>query len=148
MINIFDGDYAFLSNFYESPFEYQGIVFPTMEHWFQAWKTKDPEEFAAIVAAGTPGKAKRLGRHCTLRTDWEQVKTDVMMNGLHLKFQNPVLMDKLLATGDKVLIEGNTWHDQTWGCCFCEKCGGQGKNLLGQLLMELRDEILNKEIDI
>ena len=68
-----------------------------------------------------------------------------MRDGLRLKFQDPALRAKLLATGDEELIEGNTWHDRTWGRCVCAKCGGQGQHLLGQLLMELREEIHNEE---
>lgn len=145
MIEMFDGKYAFLSNFYPSPITFDGITFPTVENWFQAWKTENPAEFKAIATADTPGKSKRLGRHCTLRKDWEEVKVDVMRDGLRLKFKDPALRAKLLATGDEELIEGNTWHDRTWGRCVCAKCGGQGKNLLGQLLMELREEIRNEE---
>lgn len=141
MIAIFDGEHAFLSNFFPSPFEVDGITFPSVEHWFQANKTTDPAEFKAIAAAQTPGKSKRMGRGCQLRPDWEEVKTDVMLNGLRHKFKIPELRAKLLATGDEELVEGNTWHDCTWGRCVCDKCGGQGQNLLGQLLMELREEI-------
>ena len=145
MIAMFDGKYAFLSNFEQSPFTVVGVTFPTVEHWFQAFKTLDPQEFRNIVAAETPGKAKRMGRHATLRPDWEEVKVDVMREGLRKKFAIPEFRVKLLATGDEELIEGNTWHDRTWGRCVCDKCGGQGQNLLGQLLMELRTEIRHEE---
>ena len=144
MIVMFDGKYAFLSNFESSPFTVDGITFPTVEHWFQAFKTLDLQEFRNIIAAETPGKAKRMGRHTTLRPDWEEVKVDVMREGLRKKFAIPELRTKLLATGDEELMEGNTWHDRTWGRCVCSKCGGQGQNLLGQLLMELREEIRNE----
>jgi ribA/ribD-fused uncharacterized protein len=142
MIAMFDGKYAFLSNFYPSPITFNGITFPTVENWFQAWKTENPTEFQAIATADTPGKSKRLGRHCTLRKDWEEIKTDVMMRGLRLKFQDPKLRAMLLATGNEELIEGNTWHDNTWGNCVCQKCQNTpGRNMLGMLLMELRTEI-------
>lgn len=141
MIAVFDGKHAFLSNFFPSPFEVDGVTFPTVEHWFQAVKTFNPKEFRSIAAAETPGKAKRMGRRTILRPDWEEVKVDVMRRGLRKKFAIPELRAMLLATGDEELIEGNTWHDRTWGRCVCDKCGGQGQNLLGQLLMELRKEI-------
>lgn len=146
MIAMFDGKYAFLSNFFPSPITFDGITFPTVENWFQAWKTEVPAEFRAIATADTPGKSKRLGRQCTLRKDWEEVKTDVMRDGLRLKFQDPALRAKLLATGDEELIEGNTWHDNTWGNCVCQKCQNTpGRNMLGMLLMELRTEIRYEE---
>ena len=142
MIAMFDGKYAFLSNFYSSPFEFDGITFPTVEHWFQAWKTEDPKEFRAIATAETPGKAKRMGRNCTLRADWEEIKTDVMMDGLRHKVKDPELRVKLLATGNEELMEGNTWHDNAWGNCVCQKCQDiPGRNMLGMLLMQLRQEI-------
>ena len=78
MIAEFEGQYAFLSNFFPSPIIYEGITYPTNEHFFQAMKTLDQEERRAIAAAGTPGKAKRMGRQVSLRNDWEQVKVDVL----------------------------------------------------------------------
>ena len=145
MISEFDGKYAFLSNFYHSPITHDGIEYPTVEHFFQAMKTLDIAECKAIAAADTPGKAKRMGRTVKLRPNWEKVKAYYMELGLRLKFANQKLAQKLINTGDEELIEGNTWHDRTWGRCVCPKCGGQGQNLLGQLLMKLRDEIRNEE---
>lgn len=142
MIAMFDGKHAFLSNFASSPFTSDGITFPTVEHWFQAYKTQDPTEFRCIAAADTPGKAKRMGRQVTLRSDWEEIKVDVMRAGLRKKFAIPSLRAKLLATGDEELMEGNTWHDNTWGNCVCQKCQNiPGRNMLGMLLMELCQEI-------
>lgn len=142
MIAMFDGKYAFLSNFEQSPFTVDGVTFPTVEHWFQAFKTLNPQEFRNIIAAETPGKAKRMGRHVILRPDWEEVKVDVMREGLRKKFTIPEFRVKLLATDDEELMEGNTWHDNTWGNCVCQKCQNiPGRNMLGMLLMELRNEI-------
>ena len=142
MIAMFEGKYAFLSNFENSPFTIDGVTFPTVEHWFQAYKTLDPVEFMEIVSADTPGRAKRMGRRVTLRPDWEEVKVDVMRAGLRHKFAIPEFRTLLLATGDEELMEGNTWHDNTWGNCVCQKCQNiPGRNMLGMLLMELRNEI-------
>ena len=142
MIVEFDGQYDFLSNFYPCPILYEGIVYPTNEHFFQAMKTLDIETRKAIAAAPTPGAAKRMGRHVSLPPDWEKIKVDVMRTGLMLKFTDAALAEKLLATGDEELVEGNWWHDQTWGSCFCpDHCRTPGRNLLGMLLMELRKEL-------
>lgn len=141
MINCFDGKYAFLSNFYESPITHDGITYPTNEHFFQAMKTLKIDEKWAIAAADTPGQAKRMGRSITLRSDWETIKSYYMELGLRLKFQNPDLATKLIATGDEELIEGNCWHDNIWGSCTCEKCGNKGENRLGKLLMTIRNEL-------
>lgn len=142
MITEFDGKYAFLSNFFHSPFAYDGIEYPTVEHFFQAMKTLDQEERKKIAAADSPGKAKQMGRHVQLRKDWEEIKEAVMLEGLYLKFTDEQLADWLLETGNEELIEGNFWCDQTWGSCNCPKHKDiPGKNLLGKLLMKVRSEI-------
>ena len=141
-IDSFNRDYAFLSNFYESPIEFEGIKYPTVEHYFQAMKTLNLSERKNIADAPTPGKAKQFGRSVWLRADWENVKDDVMLAGLRLKFQIPELRTELLNTGDAELIEGNFWHDNTWGDCVCDKCLDKpGENRLGKLLMKVREEI-------
>ena len=142
MIVEFDGDYAFLSNFYPSTIYHDGITYPTNEHFFQAMKTLDINERKAIAAAETPGLAKRMGRNVKLRPDWEKIKVDVMRLGLILKFTDAELAEKLIATGDEELVEGNWWHDNTWGNCHCTACSRKGgRNLLGMLLMEVRKEL-------
>lgn len=134
VINCFDGEYAFLSNFYERPVEWEGIVYPSTEHAFQAAKVINPATRLRIAAAETPGRAKRMGRTVQLRGDWEEVKQEIMYEIVHAKFhQNPDLAQKLLDTGDTILIEGNWWNDTTWGVC-----NGVGKNWLGQILMAVR----------
>ena len=98
-IDCFDGEYAFLSNFYEAPVEKGGIIYPTNEHFFQAMKTLDNEKRKEIAAASTPGQAKRMGRTVKLRPDWEQSKYQIMKEGLTLKFfTHKDLAEKLLAT--------------------------------------------------
>ena len=144
IIDKFENEYAFLSNFYPSPVQENGITYPTIEHYFQAQKTTVPFERVAIANAATPGQAKREGRRITLRKDWERVKDDVMLQGLRLKFAIPELAEKLLTTGDAELVEGTTWHDNIWGNCSCPQCEDiPGENRLGKLLMQVREEIKN-----
>lgn len=135
LIDSFDGEYAFLSNFYPSAFAVGGITYQTNEHFFQAMKTKDRDLRKKIALCNTPGEAKRIGRSIVLREDWEDVKLNVMTTGLMCKFADPVLRQKLLDTGDAILIEGNTWGDRYWG-----RCDGIGENHLGRLLMMLREK--------
>lgn len=139
LINKFSGDFAFLSNFFDSPFEHEGIVYPTNEHFFQAMKTLDRDKRVQIAAARTPGLAKRMGRTLHLRPDWEDIKEDIMLQGLRLKFSKRRLKEMLLDTGDEELIEGNNWGDRFWG-----QCNGEGLNVLGQLLMKVREELRNE----
>ena len=66
-----------------------------------------------------------------------------MKFGLTEKFRIPELREKLLATGNEELIEGNFWCDNTWGNCLCAECQDiPGRNMLGMLLMKVREEIL------
>lgn len=136
MIDKFDGDYAFLSNFYYSPFMFQGRQYPTVEHFFQAHKAKTYEDFISVLMEPTPKGAKQVGRKIKMREDWETVKDTIMLEGLRAKFSIKGLREKLLATGDEELIEGNHWHDTYWGVC-----NGIGKNKLGKMLMQVREEI-------
>ena len=87
-----------------------------------------------------PSKSKALGRKVTLREDWDEVKNRVMLEIVRNKFkQNPELKEKLIATGDAYLEEGNWWGDRTWGVC-----NGVGENRLGKILMKVRDELKNE----
>ena len=107
----FENEFEFLSNFSKSEIILDGIIYPTVEHFFQAMKTKDPIQRAEIAAAPTPGKAKRLGRHVQLRSDWEEVKDQCMLDALRLKFADEDLGYKLQETGDKWLEEGKEAMD-------------------------------------
>ena len=135
-IDRFRGEHAFLSNFHRRPFEWQGQVWSTSEAAFQAAKTHDDRLRERIRQAPTPAAAKRLGRRADLRPDWEDVKGDVMRSVLQAKFAVPELRDALLATGDAELVEGNDWGDTYWGVCR-----GRGRNRLGQILMQVRDDL-------
>jgi ribA/ribD-fused uncharacterized protein len=140
-ISSFSGYHRFLSNFYRSPFIADGYTWETVEHFFQAMKTYDAAERAMIVRAPTPGDAKRLGRRVTLRPNWEEVKDTVMSVGLMYKFaEGSELAEQLIATHPHELIEGNRWGDRYWGQCPV----GNGKNMLGILLMERRYELMGE----
>lgn len=136
----FWGEYGFLSNFYHSPMPYAGALWPTVEHLFQASKTFDTKAQIAITLAPSPTHAKRMGKMVKLRADWEDVKEVVMWEALQLKF--PVggeLTERLRVTDLRLLIEGNTWHDNYWGDCTCSRCTTvPGRNRLGVLLMRVR----------
>lgn len=146
MISEFVNENAFLSNFYPAKFIYNGIEFKTTEHFYQAMKTLEPGKFYEIINAETPMQAKKLGGKIKVRPDWEDVKVKVMRKALEFKFNIPELRIKLLMTGEEELKEGNYWHDNIWGSCYCKECGDHGENLLGQLLMERRD-LIRKELE-
>jgi len=142
MINEFQGINRFLSNFYPSPgiIDDMGIRYSTVEHYYQAQKTLDKETRLEIATLEKPGDSKRYGNKIKLRDDWEDVKIEIMKEGLRQKFSIGHLRVKLKLTGNHKLIEGNYWHDNFWGICSCQKCKNiKGKNWLGILLMEIRD---------
>jgi ribA/ribD-fused uncharacterized protein len=153
VISSFTGDHFFLSNFFRSPVEYQGAIYPTIEHSFQGSKTtylglRVPFQNPAYSA----NEVKKLGRNISLRSDWEEVKNSIMLEQLRTKFSDEVLCVKLLATGNAFLIEGNIWHDNIWGNCECLSqenprfgtkigCRAQGQNRLGNMLMLVRNDL-------
>lgn len=145
VINNFRGKYYFLSNF--APiYIYDGfanITYPTLEHAFQACKTFNISERKNICNETTPGKAKKAGGpggYITLRQDWEQVKVQTMLDLLRIKFEvNPEYAKRLIDTYPCTLIEGGFWVDDFWGVT-----SAGGKNMLGKLLMKVRDELRNK----
>lgn len=139
VISSFTGVHFFLSNFFGSSVEYMGIMYPSVEHAFQAAKTWNVDDRIRIASASTPAKAKYIGRSVRLQDHWDvAVRYDVMRSLLREKFKNPILKRKLLETGNAILIEGNGWGDQTWGV---SDSSGRGHNLLGWMLMDLRDEL-------
>lgn len=143
LISEFRGPYHFLSNFYPSPIMVDGMRYPTVEHAFQAAKTRDKIWREKIRTAETPSRAKLLGRRCPMRDDWEQKKLEVMEYLLTIKFKSPALQRRLMETGNEILIEGNTWGDTYWGAVRSRHNENywEGENQLGQLLMKLRKEM-------
>jgi len=137
VIDSFNGEFRFLSNFAYSEFTLYGTRYPTVEHAYQALKCVSQRDHDGIATARTPGVAKKLGRVVQLREDWEQSKDAVMIACVYAKFkQNPHLAEQLRNTRGCTLIEGNTWGDHYWGVCK-----GTGQNMLGQILMRVRDMV-------
>jgi ribA/ribD-fused uncharacterized protein len=140
-ITSFKGEFSFLSNFYPAKITfYDGIEYPTAEHAYQAQKFLK-EHRLDIAKLDTPGKAKRAGRQAKMTAyqleAFEMIKIDIMRQILCAKFELPVLKSMLIATGNRKLIEGNTWGDTFWGVCR-----GEGANWLGRLLEQVRTEKL------
>jgi len=139
-IGEFQGPYRFLSNFWPATVEFEGIEYPSVEHAYQAAKTRDVNSRRRIAAMLEPEEAKRAGRALVLRSDWEQIKLAVMEQCVRYKFtRHPDLKIALLDTGDAYLEEGNTWGDRIWGVYQ-----GYGENHLGKILMKIRDELRSR----
>ena len=163
----FDGEYSFLSNFYEKPVRVNvdvydddmkaemplanlEVIFPTSEHAFHAFKTlkdwrmlkqSEVSKFLDFTKYETPGRAKKAGKNVEMNVKlWNTVRNDVMRFVLKNKFSDAELGKKLLDTGDAYIEETNTWGDKYWGVC-----NGEGDNNLGKLLMEIRDNLRKGE---
>ena len=141
----FKGEYRFLSNFYDSPFVYNKILFKTNEYWYQAHKSRTRDEFMYIVDATTPGLAKKRGSRVQLIDMWDITKEGIMYVGLQHKFHyNPQLKQMLFNTAPRELIEGNWWGDKYWGKCLKTN---EGQNRLGFLLMTLRNQLMKEALN-
>jgi ribA/ribD-fused uncharacterized protein len=139
MITEFQGEFRFLSNFWPCEVEFDGMLFQSVEHAYQAAKTIKMSERKRIQSCRQPGQAKRLGKTITLRSDWNEIKVTVMATLVTKKFQDPQLRALLLATGTEEIQEGNTWNDTFWG--ICPPGSNNGKNILGKILMAVREDL-------
>lgn len=143
----------FLSNFY--PYKkdggkyehivkviYNGIEFDCVENAYQAAKFLNKTEQMAF-AKMSPYETKSFWENNSgFRSDWEQIKLSIMEDLVWQKFFNSdILKQKLLATEDAVLEEGNDWNDTFWGVC-----NGVGENHLGKILMNVRNKLKNKAL--
>jgi len=133
MIISFQGEYRWLSNFSPCLVVLDGETYASTEHAYQAAKTLNLDQRKQIMRMAHASAAKRAGRYVAMRLDWDTVKISVMRNLLQQKFAQTPYRELLLATGNHLIIEGNTWGDVFWGVCL-----GVGENNLGKLIMEIR----------
>lgn len=138
------GEYGCFSNFSRHAIFLKGKRWPTSEHYFQAQKFAGTECEEEVRQAAKPMLAASMGRDRKrpLRQDWESVKDQVMLEALRAKFsQHEDLKAILLGTGDAKLVE-HTTNDSYWG----DGGDGSGKNRLGQLLMQVREELRTQQV--
>lgn len=135
-----DQPWGELSNFSLHAVFLQDRVWSTVEHFYQAQKFVGTSHEESIRRCETPILAKVRATDLTeknRRKDWEDVKEEVMLEGLRAKFrQHPDLRELLLGSGNRLLIE-HTRNDDYWG----DGGNGAGKNRLGHLLMQVRTEL-------
>lgn len=129
--------YGGFSNFSSHGFELDGAYWPTSEHYFQAQKFAGTPHAEQIRQVKTPKDAAKMGRDRKrpLRSDWEQVKDDIMRKVVLCKFKTHADIREVLLSTDNELIVENSPIDYYWGC----GADGSGKNMLGIILMEVRD---------
>lgn len=142
---------ACMSQWYESPFTVDGILYKTAEHWMMAKKAElfnDKEILEKIIACNKPGEAKALGREVRNYADesWLANRFNIVVQGSYHKFsQHPPLKEFLINTGDRVLVEASPL-DKIWGIGMAQDHkkiddvnAWRGLNLLGFALMEARE---------
>lgn len=141
-INTFRGKYAFLSNFYAVPVTYKGHKYPSAENAYQAQKTDNLDVIKSLIRCDSK-EATVIGKRVRLKPDWNDTKQDIMYEIVKAKFdQHKALQTELRNTADAYLVEGNEWHDNYWGCCYCDKCADEvAHNHLGKILMQVRKEL-------
>jgi ribA/ribD-fused uncharacterized protein len=143
MIDKFRGEWTRLSNYSLVSVWFDGHIYPSVEHAYQAAKTLNENERQKIRNLATPNMAKKAGRQVVLRHDWELIKIPIMRQLLIEKFSQKPERDILISTGNEELVEGNWWGDTFWGMC-----NGKGQNNLGLLLMGIRELIRGGELGI
>lgn len=136
------------SNYHRSPFTLDGKDWKTVEHYYQAYKflPHDPEWAEQVRKASGPGTAKKMAwsEEHPIRVDWDEIKDAVMIRALRAKFAaDPELQRLLLSTDGQQLVEHTPWGDFYWG----DGGDGTGKNRLGEMLMELREQGLASRDD-
>lgn len=131
------GEYGFLSNLFPRPILFEGVKFSSAEAAYQYGKAKDKKVAEWIVNAPKQHLIAMAGHGLfswDITPGWSQKKNNRMRKVLEQKFlQHPDLLEKLIATGDKIIIEDSS-TDSYWGCGK----NGKGKNMLGVMLMEVR----------
>ena len=132
----FVGEYRWLSNYLPCPVRYEGRAYGSSEAAYHASKypADQRDEFTSL----DPDASKKLSRKKGVdQAWWDARKERVMSEIVAAKFaQNPELAEKLLATGDRQLEEANWWGDKFWGTVK-----GEGKNVLGKILMTVRTDL-------
>ena len=138
-----DRNYGPLSNFYRRAILFEGVVYPTAEHAYQAGKPRKAEVRSWLMAAPSAALLAMAaeGLDCRdISRDWSSNRFKRMRDVLRAKFtQNRDLTHLLLSTGNSRLVETpktQTPVNRIWG-----EVNGAGANMLGKLLMEIRDEL-------
>lgn len=142
-ITSFKDEHRFLSNFYQSPVTLGGLTYPNAEAAFQAQKCEKEEDKVKYTLVKNPVVAKRMGKkEPNLPENWRDISYGIMLDIIRAKFSLPEMKEKLLATGEAELVEGNNHHDNLWGDCTCSRCAAKvGQNRLGKILMQVREEL-------
>lgn len=154
------------SNFHPIKIVFQGARYDSVEHAYQSmkfstasWERVDQKDIEAIIRKLNryniytpkedlskifsnqdmpPGASKNIANFLRsrgyIRENWDEIKVPIMVDLLICKFSDVELYDMLSDTSGLYLVEGNSWGDTFWG-----ECDGRGRNVLGRILMLLRE---------
>ena len=146
---LFGGPQSHFSNFYPCHIHVFDRDFHSSEQAYQYQQAMfhgDSETAEWILRADDARAAKRESKHINKTKDgWEDKRVDVMREILKAKADVPEFRDALLATGQAVLVENVPSLEGFWG--LGNGCLG-GKNILGRLLMELRDHLITGRSEV
>lgn len=131
----FQREHRWLSNFWPCLVVFNDLTFHCVECAYVAAKTLD-KDLQKRISLMSAGEAKKFGRTLQIRSDWEDIKYDLMWHFVRQKFSDEDLAAKLKATGEANIVEGNYWGDTYWGVCK-----GKGQNNLGKIIMAVRAEL-------
>ncbi|MBF0602161.1 MAG: NADAR family protein [Nitrospirae bacterium] len=138
-----DKPYGAFSNLYRRKIVFEGENFPTSEHAYQAGKPRTKEVRDWLMAAPSPSLLAMAAHGLyswDIAPNWSKIKVDRMRKVLLAKFtQHRDLKALLLSTGGERLVESATVDNavnRLWG-----EVNGKGKNMLGNILMEVRERI-------
>ena len=137
------GEYGYLATYSNHGFFKDGIYWKTSEHYYQAQKFVEPEVKLKIANAKTPKIASTIGRdrNLNLRSDWEEIKQNIMYDAVYFKFkQNEDILRKLLDTGNAKLVEA-TVKENYWGC----GPNNDGQNNYGKILVRVRKQLRTEQ---
>lgn len=131
-------EYGDFSNFANYGIMMNDKWWATVEHYYQAMKFEDQAYQEKIRMAYTPKKAKAIAfQNRAINPNWNDIKYDIMYQAVLKKFQtHKELQQRLLETGNEYIVE-NAPSDYYWGC----GADGTGQNKLGEILMQIRNEL-------
>lgn len=134
-----EANYGFLSNLYPSSFWIGSFKWPTVEHYFYAKMITSGDFIEKIKTCQVAGKVKEIVANNgeIIRSNWEDIKENMMYDALHAKFSQNIKLTDLLSETKESEIIFNDKSDSYWGIGK----NGDGENRLGLLLCKVREDI-------
>ncbi|KAK3703791.1 hypothetical protein LTR37_014237 [Vermiconidia calcicola] len=150
----FEEPYGFLSQWYESPFEVDGVTYQTPEMWMMVQKARlfgDEDIAQQMMETTVPKEHQALGRKAKGfdRKKWDEHKSRIVEEGNYWKFTNgkesPRMLKMLFDTSDRELVEASP-TDRIWGVGFGAADAEAnrekwGENRLGKAIMQVREKL-------